>query len=240
MTFAPSLAQLSAALLHARASDPLESCGVIAGDRYWPLVNKATELDTFVMDMVGFVRINREHKVDAIVHSHVYRPAKPSEGDRAMCEKTGLPWLIVSWPTGKFCVLEPCGYRAPLVSRAWAWGSHDCFGLIRDGIRDELGIELPDFPRDWLWWEHGQNLIADQFEGAGFVRLAPETQPQHCDVLGMQIAAPVVNHLGLFLAPDKILHQMQGRLSVREVYGGMYQKTMVLHLRHRSQMGAAA
>jgi proteasome lid subunit RPN8/RPN11 len=237
MTFQPSQDQIAAALDHAAQSQPLEACGVIADDRYFPLQNTATDHDTFVMDMKGYVAIARQHKVEAIVHSHVYQRPRPSDADRAMCEKTALPWLIVSWPLGAFEVIEPSGWRAPLVGRAWGWGSHDCFGLVRDGFHEYTGILLPEFDREWMWWKNGGDIIATQFEQAGMIRLAPDTPPQHCDVLGMKIRSPVVNHLGLFLAPDILLHQMMGRMSVREVYGGIYRSATILHLRHRDFMG---
>lgn len=234
MTFTPDDTALKAALDHATACQPLESCGVIAEDRFYPITNRATQFDTFVMDMREYIALTKEHRIDAIVHSHVYGPPLASDADRAMCEAIGKPWLIVSWPLGTHAVIEPCGWRAPLVGRKWAWGTHDCFGLIRDGIKDYAGIEIPDFERRWLWWERGEDIISQQFKDAGFVEVDDDWR--HCDVIGMQIVSPVVNHLGLFLHPDVILHQMLGRLSVREVYGGVYQKTTVLHLRHETLM----
>lgn len=233
LKFTPSVGALSGALYHAEQSQPLESCGLIADGDYFPLINRATAHDTFVMDRHGYIEVSKAHAIEAIVHSHVYQPPIASDGDRAMCEKMGLPWLIVSWPTGKYSIIKPSGFRAPLVGRQWAWGTHDCFGLIQDGFEDFAGIRLPDFPRDWLWWKNGQNIIAEQFEQAGFVQIAQDSIPQHCDVMGMMIASDVVNHLGLFLAPDLLLHQMMGRLSVRDPYGGFYSHATVLHLRHR-------
>ena len=230
--FTPSEVQLAAALAHAGACEPLESCGVIADGLYWPLENTATEHDAFVMDMRGYLAVDAKHPVEAVVHSHVYRRPIASDGDRAMCEKTGLPWLIVSWPLGVHAVIEPCGYRAPLVGRQWAWGSHDCYGLLRDGFYDYTGILIPDFSREWLWWQTGGDIIAAQFEQAGFVRLPPDTPMQHCDALGMKLHSPVVNHCGLFLAPDILLHQLMGRMSMREPYGGIYRYATILHVRH--------
>jgi hypothetical protein len=57
-------------------------------------------------------------------------------------------------------------------------------------------------------------------------------------VFGMQIGAPVVNHLGIFLEPDILLHQLEDKLSVREIYGGVYQRATVLHLRHERMLDA--
>lgn len=230
----PTDKQVADALAHAAETQPLECCGVIADGEYVRIANQADEPNSFAMDMAALHAINTQRSVEAIVHSHVYLPPIASEGDRAMCENTGLPWLIVNWPTGAWAVIEPNGWRAPLIGRQWAWGSHDCFGLIRDGFLDYTGILLPDFDRDWNWWKKGQNLIADHYLEAGFVALPSDTPPQHCDLVGMRVSSPVVNHLGLFLHPDMMLHQLVNRLSVREVYGGLYQRATELHLRHRN------
>ncbi|MDX0230238.1 hydrolase Nlp/P60 [Sinorhizobium meliloti] len=231
MTWEPEETAVKAALDHAAACQPLESCGVIAEGVFYPITNRATQFDTFVMDMKEYVTLSKEHRIDAIVHSHVYGPPLASDADRAMCEATGKPWLIVSWPLGTHAVIGPTGWRAPLVGRKWAWGTHDCFGLIRDGIKDYAGIEIPDFHREWLWWEKGLDIITQQFKDAGFTEVDGDWR--HCDVIGMRIwPSKVVNHLGLFLHPDVMLHQMLGRLSVREVYGGVYRHATVLHLRH--------
>lgn len=235
MSWVPTREQIDDALAHAELCQPLESCGLIADGRYYALTNTATEFDAFVMDSRGYAQIAKSMNVEAIVHSHVWLPPTPSDGDRAMCEKLGKPWLIVSWPTGKIDVLEPSGYIAPLEGREWAWGSNDCFGLIRDAFYTETGIWLKDYNRDWLWWKNGEDLIAAQFHEAGFRRMPQGSDPKHCDIFGMQLHSRVVNHLGIFFEPDIILHQLMGQNSTKEVYGGVYLKATVLHLRHQSR-----
>lgn len=235
MSWRPTEAQLAAALDHAAAVQPVECCGVIAGGGYWPLENRTTDHDSFIMDMRSYCRIAAGHRIEAIVHSHVHLPPDPSEADRAMCEKLGLPWLIVSYPSGAWQVLEPCGWTAPLVGRQWAWGSQDCLAIVRDGLEAHAGIAIPDFDRDWNWWKDGEDLIQWHFRDAGFIALPPGDPPKHCDVFGMRIpGSPVVNHLALFLAPDLILHQLMGRLSRRQLYDGFFQKATHLHLRHEA------
>jgi proteasome lid subunit RPN8/RPN11 len=231
----PGAAEIAAALRHAGECAPAECCGVIAGGIYVPLVNLATQYDSFVMDMRGYMDIARRETIAAIVHSHVNCPPDPSEADRAMCEKLGIPWLIVSWPSGRYAVLSPSGWRAPLIGRQWVWKCQDCLSLVRDALWANAGLSIPDFERDWNWWKDGGDLIAWHFREAGFIELPAGTPPQHCDVFGMQMpGSPVVNHLALFLAPDLILHQLMGQLSRRQLYDGFFQKATRLHLRHEA------
>lgn len=230
--FEPSPAILAAALDHAAKCAPLESCGAIVGGRFVPIHNSATQFDSFVMDGRDYIAASRQGRIEAIVHSHVNLPPIASETDRAFCEKLGLPWLIVSCPSGDYAVLEPAGKPAPLVGRQWAWGAHDCLAIVRDGLAEYAGIRIPDYAREWEFWRKGDDPIGENIGAAGFVTLPPGTPPKHCDVFGMRISAPVVNHLALFILPDRILHQLLGRLSVRETYGGVWRDLTVLHLRH--------
>lgn len=235
MTWRPTEPQLADALVHAERCAPAECCGLIAGSFYRPLENRATDHDSFVMDMRGYAAVAREHCVEAVVHSHVNAPPVASEADRAICEKLGLPWLIVSWPSCQHAVLSPTGWRGPLIGRQWAWNAQDCLSLVRDALWANACLSIPDFTRDWNFWKNGEDLIAQHFREAGFVALPAGSAPRHCDVFGMRMpGSPVVNHLALFLAPDQILHQLVGQLSRRQLYDGFFQKATVLHLRHEA------
>jgi proteasome lid subunit RPN8/RPN11 len=232
----PTNEQIVYAVDHAGRTAPMESCGLIADGKYIELANTATEHDAFVMDMNGYIEVSKKHRIEAIVHSHIYLPPTPSQGDLAMCEKVGLPWLIVNFPLGTYEVIEPSGFKAPLEGRQWAWGSHDCWGLVRDCFHSETGIWLKDFPRDWMFWEKGDDVISRSFPEAGLRRMGEREPPKHCDIFAMQLVSTVPDHLGIFLEPDIILHQLMGQLSVKEVYGGVYRKCTRYHFRHESQL----
>jgi proteasome lid subunit RPN8/RPN11 len=223
---------IAAALAHAGECQPRESCGLIAGGNYVRLRNIETGFDAFALDMREFHQAARQRPVEAIVHSHVLCGPMASEADRAACDRIGLPFLIVSWPSGRWTLIEPQQRRAPLVGRRWQWQVHDCFTLVRDALDAYGGIRIPDYDRAWGFWERGEDPVGQAIAGSNFVILAPASQPQHLDVIGMRFRSPVINHLGIFLAPDRLLHQLMGQLSVRDSYSGFFQKITALHLRH--------
>jgi cell wall-associated NlpC family hydrolase len=238
MTWQPSQEILTDAFAHAAKCAPLESCGLVLEGRYYPVSNEADEPDYFTMSARERIGLEAEHgPAQAIVHSHCYRNNVASLADLASCEKFGVPWLIIAWPLSTWRVIEPSGFKAPLLGRPWAWGTLDCFGLVRDAYRQLAGIELPDFEREWGWWEKGGDLIASQYGKAGFTALEPGAGFENLDVIGCQIRAPVVNHVGVWLPGDLILHQLAGRVSTREPFGGVFHDTMVLHLRHAEIAG---
>jgi proteasome lid subunit RPN8/RPN11 len=238
MTWSPSETIVADALKHTVECRPFEACGVVADGKFYPVENTVTTYDAFIMNMRDYLKIAKKHDIEAIVHSHLYAPAIASEADRTMCEATGKPWLIVAWPTEKWIVIEPTGYRAPLVGRDWGWGSHDCYTLVCDALHDFAGLTMPRVGCDWLWWRRGEDLIIDLAPDLGLVEVDDEWR--HCDIIAMRMfPSPVVNHFGVFLYPDVMLHQQYGRKSVREVYGGVWRDSTVKHYRHAALLDAA-
>ena len=235
----PSDSILRDAMALANRHMPREGCGVVVRGALIEITNRSTELDHFAMDRAEYFAATRDGGLEAVVHSHAYLPAIASQADRAMCETTAVPWLIVSVPTEQWTVIEPAGYVAPLIGRQWCHGSLDCWGLVRDAFSAFTGKTAPDFARDWDWWHHGQNTILENVEAAGFALLPQETTPRHCDIVIMQFRSPVPNHLGLFIEPEGlILHQLSGRKSVREPYGGFFQQITQNIARHKDYLEA--
>jgi len=237
-----NLANQALALAHAADEFPREACGLLivqkGRETYIPCRNIGVGTDQFVIHPEDYVRADRLGEIVGVFHSHPHLPADPSQADKVACEASGLPWFIVSYPSGQWHETQPSGYMAPLVGRAWAHGVLDCYSVIRDWYRAERGIDLPNFDRFDEWWKRGQNLYLDNFGSAGFEALgAVQSQDMEVgDVLLMQVASPVPNHAAIYLGDGLILHHLQGRLSSRDVYGGYWQKITTHILRHRTEI----
>lgn len=222
---------------HAEREYPRESCGLVVirrgKRRYIPCRNIAEKNEHFVIHPEDQAAAEDSGAVVMVAHSHPNLPPIPSEADLIGCEKSGVPWLIVSWPTGAMHEFAPSGYSAPLIGRQFSHGVLDCYSLIQDYYKQELSVDLPDFERPDEWWLKGQNLYLEGFGVAGFVRV---DEPQKHDVLLMQVGSQVPNHGAIYLGDGCILHHQMNRLSSRDVYGGWYQKVTTHVLRHRSFM----
>jgi proteasome lid subunit RPN8/RPN11 len=232
----------SLVLAHAARDFPREACGLLVihkgRETYVPCRNIGVGTDQFVIHPEDYVRADRLGEIVGVFHSHPNLPAEPSQADKVACEASGLPWFILSFPSGQWHEMQPSGYIAPLVGRAWAHGVLDCYSVIRDWYRAERGIDLPNFDRFDEWWKRGQNLYLDNFGSAGFEALGTvQSQDMEIgDVLLMQVASPVPNHAAIYLGDGLILHHLQGRLSSRDVYGGYWQKITTHILRHRTEI----
>lgn len=221
---------------HAARDYPREACGLVVVTkgrrRYVPCRNLAERVEHFVLDAADWAAAEDAGEIVAVVHSHPNLPPSPSQADLASCEKTGLPWVIISWPTGAVHTFAPSGFRAPLIGREFVVGVHDCYALVRDHYREALGIDLPDLPRPpGEWWLKGIDFIRASLDAAGFWIAADAPRPH--DMLIMQTNSPVWNHTGVLLDGGHLLHHFAGRLSSRDVYGGWWRKCTVAVARHK-------
>lgn len=179
----------------------------------------------------------------AIIHSHPDFPCCPSAADMRGQIDSRVPWGILS-TDGKSCTdiawwgdqVEPL----PLLDRSFRHGITDCYSLIRDYYRLEVGIFLPEFPRDWEWWLADQDLYQDGFEKAGF-RVIDSSEAKPGDVWLAQLKSPVVNHGGILLDHGLILHHPSARKPVdssqcaRREPGARWMNHIMLWLRHESR-----
>ncbi|WP_246338131.1 NlpC/P60 family protein [Azospirillum oleiclasticum] len=237
--FAPSC--IAAMKAHALAEFPRECCGVVVGGQYQRLANVAADPMRHFLIPDEVMRCH-EGALDAIVHSHPYRESDPEEerimpwpsrADMQAQLDTAVPWVIV--PTDGRSCSDPVVWGdgvpiAPLVGRSFIHGVQDCYSLVRDFHRLELGIALPDFPRDDEWWSKGGNLYLDGFRQAGFVTIDP-AQARPGDVFFAQVRSPVPNHAGVLREGSLILHHLQDRLSRHEPIGP-WSRMIVRWVRH--------
>jgi proteasome lid subunit RPN8/RPN11 len=251
MEFSPDV--IAAVYAHAAMDHPREACGLVVevggAQLYVPAANCAEKPERdFRISAEAWANAEDLGQVLCIVHSHPGQSAKLSGADRVSMEATELPWLIVEVregvPTSRLLHL-PTGYQAPLVGRPFYHGVLDCYTLVRDFYQREMGIALPDYEREDGWWDKGQDLYADNFDGAGFYPVDPQDLQQG-DLIVMQVKSEKANHAGVYLAdgilktephhhpvPGGILHHLHGRDSKRDPFGGFWRESARFYMRHK-------
>lgn len=144
----------------------------------------------------------------AVIHSHPDGPACPSEADMSSQIACGVPFaIIVSGHDSAGDYFEWGGAREDLHDRPFRHGVTDCYALIRDYYSVELGITLPDYAREWEWWQQGGNLYLDGVEAAGFVPV-PVDEIQPGDMLLATLRGGVPCHAAVYLGNELILHHL--------------------------------
>lgn len=230
-------AVLPSIMAHAGASTAREVCGLLtvpAGKlRFMPCRNVAESDSEFEIHPEDYITAEAEGII-AVVHSHLHASPEPSMADRVGCERSGLPWVIVSTLTGAVKVMEPEGYRAPLIGRPFAHGALDCFALARDYYAEQ-GIAVIDFERQPEWWEKGDDLLHPaHFAKAGFVVVTDGSLQAHDGIIMQNGRTAVPNHVGVYLGDGILLHHPGARLSCRVPYGGYWEKVTRYVVRHLS------
>jgi cell wall-associated NlpC family hydrolase len=209
-------AWVEAAKQHMIACYPEEGCGIFTADGFVAFENVAEDrLTRFKMSPDVFV----DHEVLAVVHSHPDGNPFPSAADMTMQIETDVPWAIIV--SGKDSAGDPMWFGdqlepVDLVGRPFMHGIYDCFSLVRDYYRQELGIELADVPRDWDWWNGGLNLYEENMAAWGFRPLDPSTEElRPGDGFLCRLRSEVLNHAGIYIGDGLFLHHAQGSLSHR-------------------------
>jgi proteasome lid subunit RPN8/RPN11 len=224
-----------------------EACGVIIKEGEQQVVvpcrnvafyDKLNPRHSFRIAREDLERAEDRGEILACYHSHIYGNPNPSDGDKTVSERTGVPFVIVNWPTKTWAFYSPCGWRAELVGRPYFYGILDCYTLIQDYYREKLQIELPEFARgEERWWEKGENLYLDNCAKAGFVILNGQPPRLHDIILMQMWPSMVANHAAIYLGDGHILHHLTNRPSAITTYlvnDGEYAKATRAIVRHKS------
>lgn len=219
---------------HAYETTPHECCGVVivfkGKYKYIPCRN-LLQGDVFCIDPEDYANAEDLGEIVAIAHSHPNGNTEPSSADIISCNRSQLPWIIVTLPQNSFSVIYPKEFNTPLIGRPFYHGVLDCYSLIRDYYREILKIELSDYLREPNWWDKGQDLYLDNFKKEGFVEVQ-DLRPH--DIILMQNGSSKVNHGAIYIGDNLILHHSSNRLSSRDVYGGYWRKNTRCIIRHET------
>ncbi len=210
-----------------------EVCGlVLDSGRVWLGRNRAADPSfNFELDAADWAAASQLGAVVGIWHSHPQGGAEPSLIDRAMCERTALAWHVVSAPDGDYRLIEPSGWRAPLLGRPYCYGLFDCWELVRDWQQRENGVQLPrlaDAPDGW-WYE--RDLVPALCEQAGLVRVAGDLRAGDVVLMRLDPESVGADHAAVYVGDGDILHQLRDRLSEKTRYGGYWQRATISVLR---------
>lgn len=207
---------ITAAKAHALAQYPNECCGLVINNEYIEFTNASeTPTDSYVFPE------GSEEQVEiasAVIHSHPDGNNYPSKTDMESqiaankiygiikCTKTTTDNPIF-W--GDFRLEES------LIGREFIHGINDCYSIIRAYFWQVKQIKLIEIPRNWNWWEEGEDLYIANFKAAGFSQIT-ESEAVEGDCFLGKILSDQINHGGIYLGKGKGLHILTNRLSRRE------------------------
>ena len=205
----------AAAQDHARDEFPKESVGAVVHGAYIALQNTSEE------PTVSF-KVEFSPDMEALIHSHTQEDSvAPSEADMIGQQSHSKPWGILSCHKGrpgKINWFGDCCPIAPYVGREFLSGVRDCWCLARDIFRKEFDIDgMPNPPRDEDWYkgkEPRDLFLLDMIKDSGFSKVdVQDIQPW--DLALGSIHSRVINHCGIYIGNDLLLHHTEHMLSCR-------------------------
>jgi proteasome lid subunit RPN8/RPN11 len=200
-----------AARRHAHENLGQEVAGMVKDGLYVPFANVSpnpeTEIGLSDQDMI------RLADADAFFHSHPRGPACPSERDMRFQVDIAKPCLIYVPETNDLFAWGDMLARPALLGRAFRHGVFDCYAAVRDWYREHRDVTLPEGMRGWEWWSKGQDLYADNFARAGFVRIPLVDATQPGDLLMFQFNYKVLMHAAVVHSSDLLFHHTAGRFA---------------------------
>ena len=221
--------QISRMLSLAAASPSVEVCGLLLDSgRVWPARNiAAAPADQFELDPVDVAAAQQLGAIVGIWHSHPSGTAEPSLLDRAMCERTALPWHVVSPLTGDYRYLAPGGWQAPYEGRSYVYGVFDCWELVRDWYRQELGHALPRLdPAPDGWWQT-RDLVPELCRQAGLQPVTGDWLRGDVLLCRCELSSAGADHAAVWLGDGRLLHQLRGQASRAEGFGRYWQRAVI-------------
>lgn len=227
MSFTVSYATKVLAQQHATQSYPVAAFGMVAAGRYAPLE---------VSSLEDAARHARAAGAQALFFSKPDQGGFPDQREMSIQMEAGIPFGVSGGSGIEMSLPAFWGDGSdmePLIGRSFVHGVWDCYSLVRDAFKigregmKEQGMEwshdpvtLPDVPRNDGWWSTGQDLYMDWLKPAGFVEIsAAAARPG--DGFLMKIRSDKLNHAGVLVSDDAILHHLPTRLSRREI-GGLW------------------
>jgi len=202
---------------HTLAAFPHEACGLLIGDEFVPVENRATDKTwDFRIDARDMIRPG----IQAVLHSHTRSDLLgPSYED--LCGAHRWPQLLHGvWRTDGVGTtpLEFFGdqagiTRGNLVGRRFLWGVRDCATLVIDYYERILGIRLRDKPRRDSFWEDGEDEWPTALSELGFVQIQ---QPELHAVMLLRYGNYPPAHAAVISGINEIIHQPQPRVTGRE------------------------
>jgi len=211
---------ISKAFEHAMLEFPNEACGVFTrSSGYLQCTNIDPDpKNLFFMKEFSQVFANKSDVI-AVFHSHSTGLDCPSIDDMKGQIASGLPWCVaVLDASGEVVDFFSWGSDLipPLLGRSYRSGVTDCFSIIRDAYKLWYNEDLPDFPRDKMFVERGENIYLDNYGRANF-RLITQDQLMPGDVLlGSISGRGIINHGAVVLNNNEIIHHLSGHLSKRD------------------------
>lgn len=160
----------------------------------------------FEISPLDYLRIAENNKIIGIIHSQ--HSFLPSSLDIVNSLGHNLKSYIYSLDFDEFLEITEGHLKyKKYLGKIFEIGKQDCFTLIRDFYKQELNIEINNYPRNDNWYKENPNIIIENYQKEGFQE-AEIKDIKHSDIIIFNSG-----HFGIYLDGDLLLHHQRNKLS---------------------------
>lgn len=218
---------------YAERAYPKETCGFILVDgTVVECENTSDQPDTFTISAQDTADYFDD--AQACWHSHANHSGF-SPADIKACKALNLPYAVWNCGGSEAFWLDP-RQDAGLLGRPWNYGVYDCYAAARDWYKQQMAVELGDYPRDYEgeWRTRGFTHFEDNFSSEGFERISVTADLRRGDVLMFRIRNQnCCNHVAVVEDPaaNTLYQHLVGRVSELTSYSGYFRENTYMVLR---------
>lgn len=193
--------------------------------------------NAFTINPLDYVRASRSGEILAVYHSHVNDNLNFSLSDKINSNSHEVPFILYNVRQNIFNEYFPNDYEFSYIGREFEYGKFDCFSLVKDYYKKELGINIIDnyTNRNDNWYEKKSNSFLEGWKNDNSDFNIVEKPKKH-DVLFLKYFKTAVfpHHMGIYLGEDMFLHHPRNKYSLIEKYSDTYKRKTFSILRHKS------
>lgn len=148
------------------------------------------------------------------------------------------PTCYVEWPSGKHVLLYPTSWleTPPLLGRVFQSGKWDCYTLVKDYIKRELGADMLPLAETLVNVQNAfiQNSTFEANEELGSWERVILPQPGDGILFSLtstSMSPERANHCGVYLG-ETFLHHLPSRASCEEAFDDAWKNKVVAYMRY--------
>lgn len=224
--------------IHAELEYPRECCGFVlnnsvvfgarnVSDRASPYSIGENKLAAeFDLPAEDWAKAEQQGEITCVYHSHCGDIEDDfSPDDIKAAKQLSLPFFLIHVPKLTERYYDPRAI-APFEEREWHWAYQNCYTLLQDWYKAQLGIHLPDYymsePEEWHRAEWSPFL--SDLPKIGFVKVEDGSLKRHDVILMRSEDSANPCHVGIMIDLERnwMLHHVGGARSRKSIYGSRW------------------
>jgi proteasome lid subunit RPN8/RPN11 len=220
---------------HSLRESPREACGLITRKQgvlsAHEALNNSEDIHRFRINAFDYVRASGEGQIVAVYHSH-QKGYNFSELDKLNSQTHELIYILYCLENNSFLTYDPKNEFNNYIGKDFKWGTSDCFTLVRDFYKEELNIDIGDYPREDGWEKKFGPLFDKYFEKENFKEI--KNLKKYDGILFRTRKDGPSVHCAVYLGEGLMLHQPRNTISRIDEYDERFKKITSKIVRHVS------